>query len=55
MSNRDKFVVLVCSPRDVVTEVGGATTEEAEATARKMQSEGWVLIEIKENPASAEK
>jgi hypothetical protein len=52
MAKRDKFIVLVCSPKHVATEAGGSTREEAEVTAQKMKNEGWVVIEIKDNPLS---
>lgn len=52
MSKKDKFIVLVCSPKDVATQAGGETREEAENTARELKREGWVVIEVRENPAS---
>jgi predicted RNase H-like HicB family nuclease len=47
---KDKFLIEICSPKDVVTDTGGNTREEAEAALRKMKNEGWVPIGIKKNP-----
>jgi|GEM_PF-5975148 len=47
---RDRFLIDVCSPKDVAVHAGGNTKEEADVTAQKMKNEGWVVIQIKENP-----
>ena len=49
---KDKFLVEFCSPKDVVTDAGGKTREEAEVTLQKKRKDGWVPIGIKENPLS---
>lgn len=50
---KDRFLILVCSPEHVATMAGGNTRQEADAAAQKMKSEGWVVLEIKENPLQA--
>jgi hypothetical protein len=37
---RDRFLIDVCSPKDVEIHAGGNTKEEAEGTAQKMKNEG---------------